>query len=278
MPYGLTNAPSVFQELMTHVLSGINGQLTTAYFNDIVIYSPTVEEHLVHLAEVFSRLRKFGLKTKLSKCKFMQREIKYLGFVVSADGVKVDEEKVQVIKEMKSPTDVRGVRAFIGCVSYYRRFCPKFSDIATPLIRLTKKNTKFEWTEECQNSFDKLKKLLTEAPTLAFPDPKRPYTLYTDANAGCTGAVLTQDFGQGEQPIHYLSHKLSISQQKGPIIEKEAYAIYYALQKLDHYLHGATFVIKTDHKPLKYLLSSEMKNRKVQMWAMVIASYNCEIE
>ena len=124
----------------------------------------------------------------------MQKEIKYLGFAVSADGVKVDEEKVQVIKEMKPPTEVRGVRAFIGCVSYYRRFCPKFSDTATPLIRLTKKNTKFEWTEECQNSFDKLKK----APTLAFPDPKRPYTPYTDASAGCIGAVLTQDFGQGE--------------------------------------------------------------------------------
>ena len=121
----------------------------------------------------------------------MQKEIKYLGFVVSADRIKLDADKVQAIKEMKPPTDVWGVKAFIGYVSYYRCFCPKFSDIATPLIRLTKKNTEFEWPEECQQSFDKLKNLLTKAPALAFPDPKRDYTLHTDASEGCIGAVLT---------------------------------------------------------------------------------------
>ena len=278
MPFGLSNAPSVFQELMTQVLEGINGQFAIAYLDDIIVYSPSIKVHLQNLAEVFSRLRKFGLKMKLSKCKFMEREIKYLGFKVGAEGIKVDQDKVEVIRKMTPPVDVRGVRGFIGCVSYYRRFCPRFSEIATPLIKLTKKHAKFEWTAECQTAFDKLKDLLSEAPTLAFPDPGKEYTLYTDSSGECIGAVLTQDSGQGEQPIHYLSHKLSDTQKKWPIVEKEAYAIYYALQKLDHYLHGAEFTIKCDHKPLKYLLSSEMKNRKIQMWAIAISSYNCQIE
>ena len=122
----------------------------------------------------------------------------------------------------------------------------------------------FKWTDECQKSFDKLKDLLTEAPTLSFPDPSRAYSLYTDASDGCVGALLSQDFGQGEQPIHYLSHKLSDTQTRWATVEKEAYAIYWALQKLDHYLHGAEFTIYSDHLPLRYLLSSEIKNRKVQ--------------
>ena len=248
------------------------------YLDDIIVYSSSVEEHLNHLTEVFARLRKFGLKMKHSKCKFMKREIQYLGFVVGKDGIKVDTEKVKVIREMKSPRDVRGVRAFIGCVSYYRRFCPNFSEIATPLIKLTKKHAKFEWTEECQTAFEQLKEVLTKAPTLAHPDPKRDYVLYTDSSDDCVGAVLCQNQGQGEQPIQYVSHKLSDTQRRWPIIEKEAYAIYYALQKLDHFLHGATFTIRCDHKPLKYLLSSEMKNRKIQMWAIAISSYNCKIE
>ena len=278
MPYGLSNSPSVFAELMTHVLQGINGKFAMAYLDDIVIFSPTVEDHIQHLTEVFDRLRKFGLKLRMIKCEFMKNEIKYLGYVVGSPGIKVDPDKVKVIQEMNPPRDVRGVRAFIGCVSYYRRFCPKFSEIATPLINLTKKHARFEWSIHCQQAFDQLKGLLSKAPVLAFPDPNQEYTLYTDASMGCIGAVLTQDTGNGEQPIHFLSHKLSDTQRKWPIIEKEAFAIYYALQKLDHYLHGAKFTIKCDHKPLKYLFSSEMKNRKIQIWAMAISSYNCRIE
>ncbi len=278
MPFGLTNAPSVFQELMTHVLEGIDGKFAIAYLDDIVIFSRSASEHLEHLTEIFARLRKFGLKMKPSKCKFMEREIKYLGYVVGAEGVKVDKDKVKVIEEMRPPTDVRGVRSFVGCVSYYRRFCPNFSEVATPLIQLTKKHAQFEWTDACQSAFERLKRLLTEAPTLAFPDPNCEYILYTDASDGCVGAVLTQDQGQGEQPIHYLSHKLSETQKRWPILEKEAFAMHYALQKLDHYLHDASFVIRCDHKPLKYLLSSEMKNRKVQKWAIDISSYKCRIE
>ena len=138
----------------------------------------------------------------------MKLKINYLGFMVGREGLEVDPNKVEVIQKMAPPTDVRGIRSFIGCVSWYRRFCPKFSEIATPLITLTKKHDRFTWTKECQDSFEQLKTMMTEAPILAYPDPSREYILYTDASDQCVGA------DDGEKVIHYLSQKLSDSQKK----------------------------------------------------------------
>ena len=148
----------------------------------------------------------------MSKCEFMKAEINYPGFIVGNKGVRTDPEKVRVIKELPQPRDVKGIRSFIGMASYYRRFCPEFSKIASPLVALTKKHAQFNWSPECQNAFDNLKLLLTQAPTLAFPDTNKPYTLYTDASDYCVGASLTQDQGDGEKilisfHINYLSHK-----------------------------------------------------------------------
>ena len=132
---------------------------------------------------------------KKSKCEFMKEEINYLGFIVGKNGIKADANKVKVIKEMRPPTDVRGVRSFMGCVSCYRRFCPNFSEIALPLTNLTKKHARFAWTAECQEAFEKLKCLLTRAPTLAYPDHNHEYTLYTDSSGSCIGAVLNSRYG-----------------------------------------------------------------------------------
>ena len=162
----------------------------------------------------------------------------------------------------------------------YRRFIPNFSEIAIPLIRLTKKNVEFNWSAECQTAFDFLKESLTTVPVSAYPDPNKPYILYTDASDTCIGACLSQidEETKEERPIYFLSHKLTTTQEKWPTIEKECFTIHYALQKLDHYLHNAEFVIRTDHKPLKYILDSPMQNRKVQVWALSIAAYNPTIE
>ena len=166
--------------------------------------------------------------------------------------------------------------------SYYRRFVPHFSSIAEPIIGLTRKYAKFRWSEECQLAFDRLKQILSELPLLCFPDRRLPYKLYTDASDKCIGACLTQTIveeGQDlERPLYYLSHRLSDTQTRWSTIEIEAYAIYYSLQKLDHYLHNAEFTIFCDHKPLKYLLESPMQNKKVSFWALSIAGYNCKIE
>jgi len=281
MPFGLCNAPSVFMLLMNIVLQGLE-DFACAYLDDVIIFSRTAEEHRKHIELVFQRLREHNLKLKLKKCKFYQSETEYLGFLIGADGVKPNPNKVEAIKGMPAPKTVREVRSFIGMCSYYRRFVPSFSQIAEPLIALTRKYARFSWSEECQKAFDLIKERLTVAPLLAYPDTTKPYVLYTDASDSCIGACLAQvveeDGRQEEKPIYFLSHRLSDTQRRWPTIEKEAYAIHFALQKLDHYLHNAEFVIRTDHKPLKYLLGSPMKNKKIQMWALNLSSYNCTID
>ena len=286
MPFGLCCAPAIFQELMSIVLQGL-GHFATAYLDDILIYSETLEQHMLHLETVFERLRQHGLKLKLKKCSFLQLETQYLGFIINGNGISPDPKKVEAIRSLPTPTCVREVRSFIGMCSYYRRFIPNFSEIAEPVIALTRKFARFKWTDECQGSFDYLKQSLTVVPLLAYPDPNKPYTLYTDASNSCIGACLTQQSDDAEQflpnvknekPIYYLSHKLSKTQCKWSTIEKEAFAIHFSLQKLDYYLHNAKFVIKTDHKPLKYLLESPMQNKKIQLWALGMAGYDCTIE
>ena len=283
MPFGLANAPGVFQELMSVVLEGQEGH-ALAYLDDILVFSDTVENHLEHIQRVLNSLRRHNLRLKPTKCEFFRKETQYLGFRISSKGIQPDYHKVKSIKAVTNPSTVREVRGFIGMCSYYRRFIPDFSDIAEPLIKLTRKYSRFQWGDACQMAFDRLKAMLADMVTLAYPDPSREYRLYTDASNHSIGACLTQcvvDELEGqeiEKPVYFLSHKLSDTQTRWSTIEREAYAIHYSLQKLHHYLHGATFTIYTDHKPLQYLLNSPMQNRKIQVWALSIAGYNCRIE
>ena len=232
-----------------------------------------------HLGMIFDRLRKHGLKLKLKKCHFMQSETSYLGYKLTRDGLKPEEDKVKAIRELEPPTTKKEIRSFIGSCSYYRKFLPNFSGIAKPLIDLTKKNTRFKWGDAHQKAFDFLKDSLTEIPFLAYPDVRKPFTLFTDASNLCIGACLTQLSDEGEElPIYFISHKLSDTQTRWSTIEKEAYAIFYAVNKLHYLLFGAQFTIKTDHQPLIYLLKAPSNNRKIQNWMLQLAAYNCKIE
>ena len=242
---------------------------------------------MAHIQQVFDRLREHSLRLKLKKCSFLKSETDYLGFVINENGVMPEARKVNVIKALAPPTCVREVRSLVGMCSYYRRFNPHFSNIAEPIIALTRKYAKFKWDDKCQKAFETLKEKLAGFPVLGYPDPNKMYFLYTDASQDCIGACLTQlcdddnsadSRVRNEKPIYYLSHKLSDTQTRWSTIEKEAFAIHFALQKLDHYLHNAEFIIRTDHKPLKYLLDSPMQNKKIQLWALGIAGYNCKIE
>ena len=263
---------------MNIVLQGCE-EFAIAYLDDVLIFSKNPEEHLRHIETIFERIRQHGLNLKLKKCAFFKEETEYLGFVISEDGVKPDPKKVEAIRDLPEPKSVREIRGFIGMCSYYRRFVPNFSKIAEPLIDLTKKYARFKWTSECKTAFAFLKESLTVVPLLAYPDTNKPYVLYTDASNNCIRACRTQKTDdEEEKPIYFLSYKLSQTQTRWSTIEKEGFAIYYALQKLDHYLHNAKFTIKTDHKPLKYILDSPMQNKNIQLWALSIAGYNTQVE
>lgn len=190
MPFGLSNAPAVYQELMNIVLQG-QEEFAIAYLVDILIFSETPQDHLRRIQDVFHRLRQHGLKLKLKKCSFFKEQTEYLGFIINEHGVKPDPKKVEAIQKLPAPTTVREVRGFIGMCSYYRRFIPNFSKIAEPLIDLTRKYARFKWTPYSQEAFDFLKESLTVVPLLAYPDTNKPYILYTDASDNCIGFTPT---------------------------------------------------------------------------------------
>ena len=188
-------------------------------------------------------------------------------------------EKVTVIQEMSPPQTVKEVRSFIGMCSYYRRYVPNFSEQAIPIIALTRKNATFIWSEDCQEAFDSLKICLTNAPVLAHADPQKPYVLYTDASQGAVGAILAQKDNQAqERVVHYLSQQLNRRQRNWATIEKEAWAIVFALKRLRQYLLGAKFTVYTDHKPLKSLFVAPIKNARIERWGILINEFQCDIQ
>ena len=191
-PFGLSQAPAYFQRLVHEVLRGIT--FAFGYLDDILIFSQDNETHLKHLKEVFQRLREADLKLKASKCNFFKKHIQYLGHLVSGEGIEPLPEKLESSKEMPPPTNPKEVRQFLGLAGYYRKFVPKYADIARPLTNLTKQDVPYEWTNRCQHTFEFLKEMLFKEPILKYPDPKKPYTLFTDASKYAWACVLTQEY------------------------------------------------------------------------------------
>ena len=170
------------------------------------------------------------------------------------------------------------MKSYIGLTSYYRRYIPEFSKIAAPLTKLTRKGVGFEWTEECQRAFEELKAALMTEPVLVFPDWNKPFSVYVDASQTAVGGVLVQEHGDGQRAIHYYSRKLTPTQSRWPIIEWEAYAIFEGIRQFKPYLYGHKFTVYSDYQPLRYLFISEIKNVKVQKWAMDLSQYDMTIE
>ena len=277
MAFGLSGSPAVFQNCMNAVLGDVR-EFALAFVDDIIVFSETFDDHIRHLEEVFDRLRKANLSLKISKCEFVKKELNYLGHVISDEGISVDDNKVSAIQSMGPPQNIRDVRSFLGMTSYYRKYVPNFSKIAKPLNALTKKNARFRWTEEAQTAFDQLKTALLQAPILAFPDITKPFKLYTDASQYALGAVLMQTIDGRDKVIQYISHQFGDQQLKWPTIEREAFAIVYSLGKLRPIITGTDITVYTDHKPLKHLFTSDMKNPRIQRWAICLGEFACKIE
>ena len=256
MPFGLCNAPATFQRLMEVVLQGLVRKSCLVYLDDILVIGRTFTEHLNNLVKVFSRLRQAGLCLKPSKCCLARTEVEYLGHVVSQGGVAADPKKVEAVQAYPAPTNLKSLRSFLGLASYYRRFIPNFSSVARPLHIhvLTLKNVQFDWTMECQKAFDTLKKLLTQAPLLAYPDFTQPFMLETDASVGL-GAVLAQRKpDQSVHPIAYASRTLLPHENNYGISELEGLGVVWAMKTFRHYLYGHKCHVYTDHEALKALI------------------------
>ena len=209
---------------MNNVLEGLN--FAFAYLDDIIIFSNTAERHLNHIQIVIDRLKAAQLKLKKSICSFFKRELYYLGHLLTIEGVKPQIEKVKVIHEIKPPVYPKGVRDFLGLVGYYSKFINRFADAVRPLTKLTRKDSKFIWTDECQTGFEYLRICLTESPILKYPDPHKRYVVFTDASDQAAAAVLTQEYTDDddqikEMPVAYLSAQFNDTQFKWNTVVKE---------------------------------------------------------
>ena len=281
-PFGLSQAPAYFQLLIDQVLMGC-GDFVMGYLDDIIVFSKTEEEHLHHLEEIFKRLKHFDLKMKREKSSFFKRHIQYLGHLVSEEGFEPLPEKLEAVHVMPHPKSAKEVKQFLGLIGYYRKFIPRFSDLSRPLTRLTQHDCKFEWTPQCQKSFDHLRELLMEYPILRYPDPKKGYTVFTDASGIGWSGVLNQEYADEKgrlknHPICYVSGQFRGSQLNWATLTKEAYAIYMSIHRLVFYIADADVTIKCDHLPLKKFLMKQTMNAKVNNWAVELEQFNLKME
>ncbi len=280
MPFGLCNAPATFQRVMQHVLAGMEWNDCFVYLDDILIVSKDLEEHLEHLREVFERLRRAGLKLKPKKCHLLQESVHFLGHVISKDGIRPDPAKTRKVEEFPVPTDVTTLRQFLGLSSYYRRFIPEYAKVASPLHKLTRKDSTFEWSEECDKAFNKLKKLLTSAPVLVYPKfDGRGFIMATDASYSGLGAVLSQLQDDGTiHPIAYASRSLNQHERNYGISELETLGLVWAVRHFRPYLLGYPCVVYTDHLACLSILNSSKPSGKLARWALIVQEFDLTLK
>ena len=281
-PFGLSQAPAYFQMLINKVLMGC-GTFAMGYLDDIIIFSKNEEDHLKHVEEIFRRLEHFDLKMKREKCSFFKKHIQYLGHIISNEGIQPLPEKLDSIRKMPHPKNPKEAKQFLGLIGYYRKFVPRFADIARPLTELTRHDMEYEWTDKCQKAFNHLRELLMKHPILRYPDPQKPYTLFTDASGIGWSGVLTQehvdDKGKSKlHPVCYVSGQFKGSQLNWAALTKEAYAIYMAIRRLTFYVTDADITIKSDHLPLRKFLAKETMNAKVNNWAVELEQFKLKLE
>lgn len=249
MAFGLTRAPNTLQGAMNTTLHPLLRKCVLVFFDDILIYSRTLEEHIVHLQQVLALLEKDGWLLKMSKCHFAKQEIAYLGHVISAKGISTDPSKIASIQAWARPQDVNQLRSFLGLTGYYRKFVQNYALLAHPLTDLPKKGSLFAWTPAHDAAFEALKTALVTAPVLALPDFHKQFQIHTDASDHGVGAVLIQD----GHPIAFVSKALGPRTRGLSTYDKEYLAILVVVDQWRSYLQHAEFVIYSDHRSLMHL-------------------------
>lgn len=275
MPFGLKNAPASFQRMMNEVLHDYINNICVVYLDDILIFSTSLQEHIISLTKIFRRLSEYNLKVQIDKCNFFKRESEYLGHIITPDGVRPNPSKIKVIQEISLPKTVKEIRSFLGLTGFYRKFIKDYSRIALPMISKLKKGAVINVNDQVYiDSFNKLKKILCIDPVLAYPKFDRLFVLTTDASNAALGAVLSQN----GHPIAYTSRTLNKHELNYSAIEKELLAIVWAVKYFRPYLFGRKFKVQTDHRPLVWLNSLKEPNIKLQRWKIMLNEYDFDVE
>ena len=272
LPFGLCNAPSTFQALMDSVLGPELRHCCLVYLDDIIVFSKSPEEHVQQLRAVLRRLKDAKLYAKLSKCEFGLKKVKFLGHIVSSEGLQPDEDKVKLVREWPRPANVKEVRQFVGLAQYFRKFIMGFAAMTVPLTALFKHDAVFEWTEACQQAFDMVKGALTTAPCLKLPDDNSRFTVVCDACKYGIGAVLLQK----GRPVAFEGRKLTPTEQTWGTVEQEMLSVVHHLEKWRCYLEGRQCTVITDHQPNTWFGSQKVLTPRLSRWYEKLRGFDFE--
>ncbi|KAG2190801.1 hypothetical protein INT47_010410, partial [Mucor saturninus] len=283
LPFGLTNAPPTFQSLMNRVLGDCLDDFALVYLDDILIFSKTESDHKQHVRHVLKLLQEAKLVANLKKCEFNKKELIFVGFQISAQGILPAPHKVKAVKDWPVPTNVQEVRQFCGLAQHYRRFIPGYASMASPLTDLTKgtgaKRRSIVWTKECQDSFELIKEKLISPPVLQAPDVHRPYKIETDASDFGVGAVLLQEGDDGSwHPLAFESKKFSRAERSYPAQERELLGIIHALRTWRCLIDGRPYTVFSDHLPLKYFRAQITPTPRLVRWIAELELYAPDIQ
>lgn len=273
LPQGLKTSPAIFSRLMSLAIAGMDGVFH--FLDDIICFGEDVASHNKVLEKLFARLRQVKLSLNPKKCNFLQDRLEFLGHEISKDGLRPSPSKTQAVVNYPKPTTADEVLRFVSFCNYYRRFVPNFAKIVKPLNDLLKNNVVFEWTDKCQNAFEQLKIALTTKPVLEFPDFSREFILQTDFSAVSLGAILMNNNGH---PVAYASRGLKPAESRYPAIHGELLCIVWAVKFFRAYLAGNHFIVRTDHRPLKYLFSNPTDSSRLTKYRLALQEYDFTVE
>lgn len=286
MPFGLSGAPSSFQRAMELCAGELNLTELLIYLDDIISHSSNFDEHLERLERLFGRLKECGLKISPKKSQICRSEVRYLGHIVSKDGIKADPAKVEALKEWPVPKSYKEVSTFLGFAGYYRKFVETFSAKAKPLHDLVssgehgkgRQQPPFQWLPEHESAFRVIIEALTTPPVLAYADYKKPFELHVDASSEGLGAVLYQEHEGRKRPVAYGSKGLTRGQKSYPAHKLEFLALKWAItEKFHDYLYGRKFNVITDNNPLTYVLTTAKLDAMGHRWLAALAAYDFSI-
>jgi transposase InsO family protein len=270
LPMGLCNSPDIFQEKMSELMEGL--EFCRAYIDDLLVVSKgNFANHLEHLEQVLTRLSAAGLKVNATKSHFCCDELEYLGYLVNREGIRPTMKKVEAITKIATPTTHKQLRSFIGMVNYYRDMWPKRSHLLAPLSALTSSKAKWNWTEECQKSFDQIKAMIARETLLTYPDFNKPFEIHTDASQVQLGACISQE----GKPVAFYSRKLNPAQTRYTTTERELLSIVETLKEFRNILLGQQIIVHTDHENLTY---KHFNSDRVMRWRLYIEEYSPDLK
>ena len=274
MPFGLRNAGFTYQMAMNRLLFTVLGKCSLVYIDDVILYSRTFLEHLEHL-QVFTLLINGGAKLNMKKCVFAKPSIKYLGYIVDGFGVYPDSKKVEAFKNFPVPVTAKQIKQFLASVGFYRHLIPDFAKYSACLSDLLKKDAKFEWTDRHMANFDYLRNCLCNSPILRHPNFNKQFELHTDAcNENIASALMQRGTDGIPYPVSYFSRKLRTEEKKYCTTELEALAIVSSIKHFHYYLYGTSFLVVTDHLPLKTIFENRSKNSRIARWGLFLQEYD----